>query len=148
MAPPTTLVPSTSAAVAPVVPAAPAVVIPVTTLSIPNGMFAVLASDDKFSKLCLLKDNWPVWSKKMLHIMKVSELDGYLFGHIAKPDTTTDAVSHHHWVGNNNKLVGFLEMYVDDGELPTLVLDNTRTVWTNLITHHKKQGPITQVCLI
>jgi hypothetical protein len=64
----------------------------------------------------------------MLHIMKVSELDGYLFGRIPKPDVTTDPVSHHHWVGNNNKLVGFLEMYVDDGELPTLLSDNAHTV--------------------
>src|ERR1700733_704016 len=127
---------------------APSVVIPVTALSIPNGMFAALASDDKFTKLCLSKDNWPVWSKKMLRIMKVSELDGYLFGRIPEPDDTTDPVSHHHWVGNNNKLVGFLEMDVDDGELPTLVSDNAHTVWTNLITHHEKQGPITQVRLI
>jgi hypothetical protein len=99
MAPPTA---STSTATA------PSVVIPVTALSIPNGMFAALASDDKFTKLCLSKDNWPVWSKKMLRIMKVSELDGYLFGRIPRPDDTTNPVSHHHWVGNNNKLVGFL----------------------------------------
>jgi hypothetical protein len=126
----------------------PPVVIPVTALSIPNGMFAVLASDDKFTKLCLSKDNWPVWSKKMLCIMKVSELDGYLSGCIPKPDVTTDPVSQHHWVGNNNKLVGFLEMYVDDRELPTLVSDNAHTVWTNLVTRHEKQAPITQVRLI
>ncbi|KIM91448.1 hypothetical protein PILCRDRAFT_637 [Piloderma croceum F 1598] len=62
--------------------------------------------------------------------MKVSELDGYLFGCIVKPNIATDLLSHHHWVGNNNKLVGFLNMYVDNGELPSL------------------QGPITQVHLI
>jgi hypothetical protein len=39
-------------------------------------------------------------------------------------------------------------MYVNDGELPTLVSDNAHTVWTNLIIHHEKQGPITQVRLI
>src|ERR1700723_215365 len=88
---------------------APAVVIPVIALSIPNGMFVALANDDKFSKLCLSKDNWPMWSKKMLRIMKVSELNGYLLGRIAEPDVTTDPVSHHHWVGNNNKLIGFLK---------------------------------------
>jgi len=32
----------------------------------------------------------------MLHIMKVSKLDGYLFGCIPKPDITTDPVLHHH----------------------------------------------------
>jgi hypothetical protein len=130
------------------VPAVPAVTIPVTALSIPNGMFAALANDDKFTKLCLSKDNWPVWSKKMLRIMKVSELDGYLFGRIPEPDIVADAVSHHYWVGNNNKLVGFLEMYVDDGELPSLLSDNAHTVWKNLLTRHEKQGPITQVRLI
>jgi hypothetical protein len=110
-------------------------------------MFVALVSNDKFTKLCLSKDNWPVWSKKMLRIMKVSKLNGYLFGCIPKPNITTDPVLHHHWVRNNNKLVSFLEMYVDDGELPTLVSDNAHTVWTNLITRHEKQGPIT-VCEI
>ena len=77
--------------------------------------------------------------------MKVSELDRYLFGHIPEPDAATDPVSHHYWVGNNNKLVSFLEMCVDNGELPSLLSDNTKTVWTNLLTCHEKQGPITQV---
>jgi len=111
-------------------------------------MFTALANDDKFAKLCLSKDNWPIWSKKMLRIMKVSELDGYLFGRVPEPDITVDPVSHHHWVGNNNKLVGFLEMYVNDGELPSLLSDNAYKAWTNLLTHHEKQGPITQVRLI
>jgi hypothetical protein len=111
-------------------------------------MFAVLANDNKFTKLCLSKDNWPIQSKKMLLIMKVSELDGYLFGCIPEPDIMANPVSHHYWVGNNNKLVGFLEMYVDDGKLPSLLSDNVKTVWTNLLTCHKKQGPITQVQLI
>ena len=111
-------------------------------------MFAVLVNNNKFAKLCLSKDNWPIWSKKMLHIMKVSELDGYLFGHVSRPNATSDPVLHHHWVGNNNKLVGFLKMYIDDGELPSLQLDNTKTVWDNLLTCHEKQGPITQVHLI
>src|ERR1700723_3207838 len=125
-----------------------AVVIPVTSLSIPNGMFTALANNDNFAKLCLSKDNWPFWSKKMLRIMKVSELHRYLFGCTPEPDITSDPVSHHHWVGNNNKLVGFLEMYVDDGELPSLRSENAHTVWNNLITRHEKQGPITQVRLI
>ena len=66
--------------------------------------------------------------------MKVSELDGYLFGRIPEPDAAADPVSHHYWVRNNNKLVGFLKMYVDDGELPSLLSDNRKTVWTNLLT--------------
>src|SRR6202167_2174026 len=135
------MVPSTSTAV-------PAIVIPVISLSIPNGMFAALANDEKIPKLCLSKDNWPFWSKKMLRIMKVSELHGYLFRRVPEPDITSDPVSHHHWVGNNNKLVGFLEMYVDDRELPSLLSENAHTVWNNLITRHEKQGPITQVRLI
>jgi hypothetical protein len=126
----------------------PAIVVPVTSLSIPNGMFAVLANNNKFAKLCLSKDNWPLWSKKMLRMMKVSELHRYLFGRVPEPDITSNPVSHHHWVGNNNKLVGFLEMYIDDKELPSLLSDNVHTVWNNLITCHKKQGPITQVHLI
>ena len=64
----------------------------------------------------------------MLRIMKVSELDRYLFGCIPEPDITSDPVSHHHWVRNNNKLVGFLEMYVDNRELPSLLSDNVHTM--------------------
>jgi hypothetical protein len=139
---------NSTAAVAPAVTAVTIVTIPVVALSIPNGMFAALANDDKFAKLCLSKDNWPVWSKKMLRIMKVSELDGYLFGRVPEPDIAVDPLSHHHWIGNNNKLVGFLEMYVDDGELPSLLSDNAYKAWTNLLTRHEKQGPITQVRLI
>ena len=148
MAPTTTSGASTSnstSVAASTVTAAMSVTIPVVVLSILNGMFAALANDDKFTKLCLSKDNWPIWSKKMLRIMKVSELDRYLFGCIPEPDTLTDPVSHHYWVGNNNKLVGFLEMYVNDGEIPSLLSDNMATVWTNLLTCHEKQGPITQV---
>jgi hypothetical protein len=111
-----------------IVPTVPGVVIPVTTLSIPTGMYAALANDTKFNNLCLSKDNWPMWSKKMLQIMKVSELNGYLFGHVAKPNVSTDPLWHHYWVGNNKKLIGFLKMYVDDEELPFLLLDSTHTV--------------------
>ena len=139
---------NSTAAVAPAVTAVTIVTIPVVALSILNGMFAALANDDKFAKLCLSKDNWPVWSKKMLRIMKVSELDGYLFGRVPESDIAVDPLSHHHWIGNNNKLVGFLEMYVDDGELPSLLSDNAYKAWTNLLTRHEKQGPITQVRLI
>ena len=80
--------------------------------------------------------------------MKVTELDRYLFGCIPEPDAITEPVSHHYWVGNNNKLIGFLEMYVNNGELASLLSDNMKTVWTNLLTCHEKQGPITQVRLI
>jgi hypothetical protein len=111
-------------------------------------MFATLVNDDKFAKLCLSKDNWPMWSKKMLCIMKVSELNGYLFRHVPPPNITSNPVLLHHWVGNNNKLVGFLKMYANDGELPSLLLDNTKTVWGNLLACHEKQGPITRVHLI
>jgi hypothetical protein len=111
-------------------------------------MFAALANNDKFTKLCLLKDNRPVWSKNMLWIMKVSELNSYLFGRIPEPNIVADAVLHHYWVGNNNKLVGFHKMYIDNGELPSLLSDSAHTIWKNLLTPHEKQGPITQVCLI
>ena len=80
--------------------------------------------------------------------MKVMELDGYLFGSIPEHDAIIELVLHHYWVGNNNKLIGFLEMYVNDRELASLLSDNVKTVWTNLLTRHEKQGPITQVQLI
>jgi hypothetical protein len=39
-------------------------------------------------------------------------------------------------------------MYVEDRELSCLALDNACTAWDNLLDHHEKQGPITQVRLI
>jgi hypothetical protein len=74
---------------------------PVSALSILNKMFSVLASDDKFNKLSLSKDNWPKWLQKILQVMKVSELDDYLYGLVVAPDGTTDPLSFKNWKGNN-----------------------------------------------
>ena len=131
---------------------APAVVqtasVPVTALTISNGMFSTLTNDTKFSNLCLLKDNWPKWSQKIVEVMEMSELDEYLTGTIPIPDVSTDAVSFRNWKGNNKKLIGFLKAYVQDGGKTFLATDNAHTAWANLHNHHEKQGLITQVRLI
>jgi hypothetical protein len=49
--------------------------VPVIALTISNGMFSTLTNDSKFSSLCLLKDNWPKWSQKILEVMEMLELD-------------------------------------------------------------------------
>jgi hypothetical protein len=122
--------------------------IPVTVLTISNGMFSTLTNNTKFSNLCLSKDNWPKWSQKIIEVIEMSELDEYLSGTVPIPDASVDAVSFRNWKGNNKKLIGFLKVYVDDGEKTFLVTDNAHIAWTNLRDHHEKQVPIMQVCLI
>jgi hypothetical protein len=122
--------------------------IPIVALTISNRMFSTLTNNNKFSSLCLLKDNWPKWSQKIFEVMEMSELDDYLAGTVPIPDTTTNAVSLRNWKGNNKKLIGFLKAHVEDGEKSFLAMDNAHTVWTSLRDRHEKQGPITQVHLI
>jgi hypothetical protein len=159
MAPPTTTttpaanqVPAGSSANPITTTNAPAIVqtasVPVTVLTISNGMFSTLTNDTKFSNLCLSKDNWPKWSQKIIEVMEMLELDEYLSGTVPIPDASVDAVSFRNWKGNNKKLIGFLKAYVDDGEKTFLATDNAHVAWTNLRDRHEKQGPITQVRLI
>src|ERR1700728_4371807 len=82
--PPTGVDPPAVPAVAIVIPTV--IVIPITALTISNGMFSTLASDDKFTKLSLSKDNWPKWSQKIMEVMEMSELDEYLDGTVPEPD--------------------------------------------------------------
>jgi len=131
--PPATVVPPT------------VIVIPITALIISNGMFSTLSNDDKFTKLSLSKDNWPKWSQKIMEVMEMSELDEYLDGTVPEPDAAVDSVSFKNWKGNNKKLISFLKANIDDGEKSFLATDNAHTAWSNLIDHHEKQGPITQV---
>src|SRR5882762_5206979 len=122
--------------------------LPVSALTISNGMFSTLSNDAKFSNLCLSKDNWPKWSQKIIKVMEMSELNEYLYGKVPQPDITADPASFKNWKGNNKKLIGFLKAYVEDGEKSYLQTDMEHTAWTSLINRHEKQGPITQVRLI
>jgi hypothetical protein len=122
--------------------------LPVSALTISNGMFSTLANNSKFSNLCLLKDNWPKWSQKILEVMEMSKMDNYLLGNIPQPDMVTDPASHKCWKGNNKKVIEFLKAYIEDGEKTFVMTENAHIAWKNLVDHHKKQGPITQVCLI
>jgi len=122
--------------------------LPVTALTISNGMFSTLSNNTKFPNLCLSKDNWPKWSQKIIEVMEMSELDEYLYGKVPQADITADLASFKNWKGNNKKLIGFLKAYVEDGEKPYLQTDVAHTAWTSLINRHEKQGPITQVRLI
>jgi hypothetical protein len=122
--------------------------LPISALTISNGMFSTLANDTKFSNLCLSRDNWPKWNQKIVEVMEMSEMDDYLHGLIPEPDAATDPTSHRNWKGNNKKVIGFLKAYVEDGEKNFLATDNAQKAWENLVNRHEKQGPITQVRLI
>jgi hypothetical protein len=124
------------------------IALPVSALTISNGMFSTLSNDSKFSNLCLSKDNWPKWSQKILEVMEMSKKDNYLLGIIPQPDPVTDPTSHKCWKGNNNKVIGFLKAYVEDREKTFVTTKNVHIAWKNLMDHHEKQGPITQVHLI
>ncbi|KIM73306.1 hypothetical protein PILCRDRAFT_15337 [Piloderma croceum F 1598] len=133
-------------------PAVPAVLIrltlPVSLIAISNGMFSTLSNNSKFLNLCLLKDNWPKWSEKMLEVMQMTELNEYLTGGVPVPDGAIDPTSLRNWNSNNRKLVGFLKAHVESGEKLFLSLDKAQTAWSALLKQHEKQGPITQVRLI
>ena len=78
----------------------------------------------------------------------MAELDDYVFKKVIMPDPIVDPASHKNWQGNNKKLIGFLKGYVEDGEKSFITSDNAHIVWTALIDHHEKQGPIMQVHII
>src|ERR1700736_4315578 len=80
-----------------------------------------------------------------MQVMKMSRLLGYLDGKVPKLDGVTDPTSLWNSEENNNKIIGFLEAFVDNGELSYLATDPANTAWTNLRNRHEKQGPITQV---
>src|SRR5882762_6571746 len=107
--------------------------LPVSALTISNGMFSTLSNDTKFSNLCLSRDNWPKWSQKIVEVMEMSEMDDYLHGLIPQPDAATDPTSHRNWKGNNKKVIGFLKAYVEDGEKNFLATDNAQKAWENLV---------------
>ena len=112
--------------------------LPVTALSILNGMFSTLSNDSKFSNLSLSKDNWPKWSQKIKQVLEMLELDEYLYGLIIEPIAAVDAVSFRNWKGNNKKLIGVLKVYVEDSEVAYLATDNAQKAWNNLVDHHEK----------
>jgi hypothetical protein len=122
--------------------------LPVSALTILNGMFSTLSNDAKFSNLCMSKDNWPKWSQKIVEVMEMSELDEYIHGTVPAPDINADPTSFKNWKGNNKKLIGFLKAFVEDGEKSFLATENAHTAWQNLLARHEKQGPTTQVRLI
>src|SRR6267154_670835 len=122
--------------------------VPIPTITIPNGIITALSNDSKFTSLCLSTDNWPKWSQKIMQVMKMSGLLGYLDGKVPKPNGETDPTSLWNWEENNSKIIGFLEAFVDNGELSYLATDTASTAWTNLRNRHERQGPITQVRLI
>jgi hypothetical protein len=122
--------------------------VPIPAITIPNGIITALSNDSKFTPLCLSTDNWPKWSQKIMQVMKMSGLLGYLDGKVPKPNGETDPTSLWNWEENNSKIIGFLEAFVDNGELSHLATDTASTAWMNLRNRHEKQGPITQVRLI
>jgi len=110
-------------------------------------MFAALANDDKFAKLCLSKDNWPIWSKKMLQIMKVSELDGYLFGRV--PNPTSPSIQYRTIMGQEQQQTCWFPRNVcktTESSLPCYRITHIRLGQiSSLVTRSKA---ITQVCLV
>ena len=83
-----------------------------------------------------------------MQVMKMFGLLGYLDGKVPKLDGVTDPTSLWNSEENNNKIIGFLEAFVDNGELSYLAMDTASIAWMNLHNWHEKQGPITQVHLI
>jgi hypothetical protein len=77
-------------------------------------------------------DNWPKWSQKIMQVMKMSRLLGYLDGKVPKPSGDVDPTLLWNWKENNSKIIGFLEAFVDNGELSHLAMDTTSEAWTNL----------------
>jgi len=130
-----------TAAMSPMAPTAPTSgqttlvvihVISIPAIMIPNSIITTLSNDSKFTLLCLSTDNWPKRSQKIMQVMKISGLLGYLDGKVPKPDGNNDPTSLWNWEENNSKIIGFLENFVDNGELSYLATDTVNEAWTNL----------------
>jgi hypothetical protein len=119
---------------------------PITSITISNGMLLALSNDSKYSHLSIAEDNWPKWKQWMLCVLGMLDLDNYILVTVTQPDANVDAVSARNWVKNYAKTVSFLQMHIEKSEQPCLEnVMNMNVTWTNLLAHHEKQGPITQV---
>ena len=98
------------------------------------------------------ENNWPIWSKHIIPILKVSKVYDYVTGDIKRPNPIVDPESAENW-GTNDKLAKLMILQnVSNEQLQHIDQSQTSAnVWKSLTALHQSRGfrtALTYMCTL
>ncbi|KAF7361760.1 BAG domain-containing protein [Mycena venus] len=83
--------------------------------------------------------NWPLWEKRILSVLTIVGLEGYVVGGVPCPDSTADPVGATNWHTNDRAVVSFLTLKSSRPEQEYIAphaAAGAKAVWDALVTRH------------
>jgi hypothetical protein len=86
-------------------------------------------------------ENWIVWRERMMPMLQVYGLEGYINGRIKRPDATEDPAGADNWDSNNAFARCLIVNNITDPEMVHVIgCTNAHEIWQKLEAAHERQG--------
>jgi gag-polypeptide of LTR copia-type len=86
-------------------------------------------------------ENWTVWRERMMPMLQVCGLEGYISGRTKRPDPTEDPAGADNWDSNNAFARCLIVNNITDPEMAHVVgCTNAHEIWQKLEAAHGRQG--------